>query len=107
MGLNLECFQINLRYGVVGTSSLCWGVWGATPRNFLKINPSFLQCGALCGSFDEILKGYFLYNFDGQNLECLSNKSEVWCSRGIVLMFGGMGATPRKIFKKLPLFPAI
>ena len=25
------------------------------------------------------------------NLECLSNESEVWCSRGILLMWGGGG----------------
>ena len=54
-------FPINLRYGVVGVSSSCQGVWGSAPQDFcLKINPSFLQSGALCGSFDDIFKSYFL-----------------------------------------------
>ena len=37
-------------------------------------------------------------------LECLSNKSEIWCGRGIVLMFGpfGGGAPPGKISNNNP-----
>ena len=39
---SLECSKrdINYKWGLVGG-----GGWGVTPRNFLKINPSFLQSG--------------------------------------------------------------
>ena len=47
------------REDVGGVSPPTGGVWGVTPRNFLKINPSYLQSGALCGIFYAILKGYF------------------------------------------------
>ena len=77
------------------------GIWGATPRNFLKIKLTLLSCnvGHFVVALIKFLKVIFF-------IVC-GNKSAVWCSRGIVLMFGGMGATPGKIFKKLPLFPAI
>ena len=51
MGKIWNDFQINLRYGVVGELSLCFGVWGPPPGKLSKNDPSFLQSEAFWGVF--------------------------------------------------------
>ena len=55
----------NYKYYMCANTGRVWegyllsmGGFGGTPPDFcVKINPSFLPSGALCGSFEEILKG--------------------------------------------------
>ena len=58
---------------------------------------SFLQSGALCGILMKFLMAIFLLLL-WLNLECLSNKSKVRCSRGISLMLGGLWGHPQELF---------
>ena len=89
-----------VRWKVGGGGGGGGGIWGATPRNFLKINPSFLQSVVALIKF---LKDIFLI-VCGTKSVMLSNKSAVWCSRDMLLMLGGLRGHPQKLLKINPSF---